>query len=144
MNDLVKKLYRKFGTNDPFRIAECLNIKIITAPLEGVRGYYHYFRQNHFIYLADSLDEAQRIFICAHELGHYLFHRRINTVFMDRYTFCPKNKYENEANAFAIALLTHGVDLADYDGYCTEEVLLSLGVPTNVIKASRGGALWDS
>ncbi|MPM80305.1 hypothetical protein SDC9_127352 [bioreactor metagenome] len=134
MNDLVKKLYRRFKTTDPFRIAKGLNIKIITAPLLGVRGYYHYFRRNHYIYLADALDEAQRTFICAHELAHYLFHRRINTVFMDRYTFCPKNKYENEANAFAVALLTYNIDLSDYDGYCKEKVLLSLGVPTDVAK----------
>lgn len=134
MNDLVKSLYRRFKTTDPFRIAKGLNIKIITVPLEGVRGYYHYFRRSHFIYLADSLDDVQRTFICAHELGHYLFHRRINTVFMDRHTFCPKNKYENEANAFAVALLAYGVDMSEYDGCSREKVLTGLGVPVDVIK----------
>mgnify|MGYP000908143017 CR=1 FL=1 len=134
MRDLVKNLYRRFRTTDPFQIAEGLNIKIITVPLEDVRGYYHYFRRNYFIYLSDSLSDQERTFICAHELGHYLLHRRINTVFMDRYTYCPKNKYENEANAFAITLLTYGIDLAEYEGCGSDRILLSLGIPADVVK----------
>ena len=53
---------------------------------------------------------------------------------MDRYTYCPKNKYENEANAFAITLLTYGIDLAEYEGCGSDRILLSLGIPADVVK----------
>ena len=131
--DLVKSLYRKYGTANPFLIAQGLKIKVLTVPLEGVRGYYHYFRRNHFIYLADSLEEPQRTFICAHELGHYFLHSRINTVIMDRYTFCPKNKFENEANGFAVALLTYDLDSFEYEDLPRDRILLRLGVPLEIV-----------
>lgn len=133
MKGLVKKLYRQFGTTDPFVIALGLRIKVITVPLKDVRGYYHYFQRNHFIYLSNSLSDKESAFICAHELGHYLLHRKINTVFLGSHTCYPRNKFENEANAFAVALLMHEVDITEYEDCCIQKVMLGLGIPHYVI-----------
>ena len=45
------------------------------------------------------------MFVCAHELGHMLLHKKANALFMDSRTYFVSSKYENEANAFAAELL---------------------------------------
>ena len=55
---LAEKLVERFGTRDPFKIAEELGYTIIYTPLVGVRGFYQYLKRCHIIYLDSELDEA--------------------------------------------------------------------------------------
>ena len=56
------------------------------------------------IMLNDKLDEYAARMTMAHEIGHYVLHRDLSTVFMDT-TFVNKGKIEREANLFGIYLL---------------------------------------
>ena len=87
MKRLAERLVKRFGTRDPFRIAEELGYIIIYTPLVGVRGFYQYLKRCHIIYLDSELDEDTTRFVCAHELGHSLLHRGLNRIFMDTRTF---------------------------------------------------------
>lgn len=97
-------LVRKFGTRDPFRIAEALGITVVRVPLSGIRGFYHYMKRCKLIYIDTDLSEADARFVCAHELGHVLLHRGYNRIFMDTHTYFAVNKFEVEANRFAVDL----------------------------------------
>ena len=99
------KLMKRCKTNDPFEIARQLNIILIHAPLVGLNGFYQYHKRNHIIYLAEFLDESAARFVLAHEIGHMLMHRNLNTVFLDTHTFNPHDRFERQANTFAAELL---------------------------------------
>ena len=111
---LAERLVRKFGTRDPFKIAEELDYTIIYTPLVGVRGFYQYLKRCHIIYLDSELDDNTARFVCAHELGHSILHRGLNRIFMDTRTFIVTGRYEKEADRFAVDLLHSDEDLQPY------------------------------
>lgn len=102
---LAESLVRKYGTRDPFRIAQRLGFLVIRTPLQGIRGFYQYLKRCRIIYLDSELDEQQARFVCAHELCHGLLHRGYNRIFMDTHTYFPTRRYEIEADRFAVDLL---------------------------------------
>ena len=39
----VNQIVRKYGTRNPLEIIEKMDMILVRYPLEGVRGFYHYF-----------------------------------------------------------------------------------------------------
>ena len=118
----VNQLVRKFGTRNPLEIAERMGCIIVHHPLDGVRGFYHYFQRNHIIYVDDRLPEHEMLFVIAHELGHVFLHKNSNAIFMDTRTHFVKSKYENEANLFAMDLLISDEDIEEHLDYTTSQL----------------------
>lgn len=108
---IAESLVRKFGTRNPFQIAEDMGIIIVRHPLQGIRGFYQYIKRCKIIYIDSELDEPEARFVCAHELGHALMHRGYNRIFMDTHTYFPSNRFEIEADRFAVDLLFDDDDL---------------------------------
>lgn len=102
---LTDSLVRKYGTRNPFEILDNLNAIVVFYPMEGVKGFYQYFQRNNIIYIDEQLPEHEKIFVCAHELGHMFLHKKANAIFMDSRTQLTTSKYENEADRFAADLL---------------------------------------
>ena len=128
IKSLAEKLVRRFGTRDPFKIAEALGYIVLYAPLVGVRGFYQYLKRCHIIYLDPELDEDTARFVCAHELGHSLLHRGIHRIFMDTRTFLVSSRYETEADQFAADLLYDDYDLQDLLTFPLPTAAASMGV----------------
>lgn len=101
----ANSLAKKYGSRNPFEIIDHLNVIVVFHPLEGVRGFYQYFQRNNIIYIDERLSYKEKMFVCAHELGHMLLHKKANALFMDSRTYFVSSKYENEANVFAAELL---------------------------------------
>lgn len=108
VDELVKSLVKDHGTNDPFLIAAQKNIQIIYEPLGTVFGYFHTYKRIPFIHLNNLLDDYLLRYVCAHELGHAIKHRYVNTPFLKRSTLFSVDKIEREAHEFAVHLLTNG------------------------------------
>lgn len=107
MDRTILKLIRRFKTNDPFRIAEGLNINIRFAKFEdGTRGLYYRILRRRFIVIHEELDEHWQRFVCAHELGHDRLHPGFSRFWLDEKTLYNVGKFERQANKFAIKLLT--------------------------------------
>ena len=105
IRNLVQSLVKKYNTRNPFEILRQKKVILVYAPLNGVRGFYQYFQRNHIIYIDENLSDSEKRFVCAHELGHMLLHKKANALFMDTHTFFNTEKYEVEANTFAAELL---------------------------------------
>ena len=106
--DIKKKadsLVRKYGTRNPFEIIRDLNVILVFAPLIDTRAFYQYFQLHNIIYIDENLPSHEQAFECAHEMGHMFLHKKTNTIFMDTRTCFVTDKYENEANIFAMDLL---------------------------------------
>lgn len=105
IKNIANKLVRKYQTRNPFEILKGMNVIVMFVPLEDVRGFYQYFQRNHIIYIDENLNEHEKNFVCAHELGHLLLHKKTNAIYMDAHTNLNIDKIEIEANKFAMELL---------------------------------------
>ncbi|WP_392885976.1 ImmA/IrrE family metallo-endopeptidase [Eubacterium limosum] len=118
MKDIIRKIVKKYGTNDPFELADCLGAITITAPLkDGTRGFYDYYKRNGIICIDENLSDEEARMVCAHELGHFILHRKVNSVLLKNTTLLNTNRYEIEANRFAAYLLIPTQYLMEYAEY---------------------------
>lgn len=126
---LVAGLCKKYGTRDPASIAMAMDYIIICYPLVGgVRGFYQHFKRCKIIYILDSLNEHDANFVLAHELGHSILHRNMNRIFMEKHTHMIPERYEIEADRFAVELLFDDADLCAFMNYPISDVAKILGI----------------
>lgn len=135
--DIKKKadsLVRKYQTRNPFEIIRGLNAILIFAPLTGTRAFYQYFQRNNLIYIDENLPAHEKAFECAHEMGHMFLHKKANTIFMDTRTCFNTNRFEIEADTFAIDLLIGDDILQEYPEYSIEQLSRLLGYEERLLK----------
>ncbi|MFZ2462632.1 MAG: ImmA/IrrE family metallo-endopeptidase [Caldibacillus thermoamylovorans] len=126
--DKVNQLIKNHKTNNPFEIAEQLNIHVHELPMcEEINGFYKYEKRNRFIIINEFLDSQRKRFVCAHELGHAVLHTKSNTPFLRANTFYSIDKIEREANEFAVNLLLYDKGLEDYE--TKFDILRENGIP---------------
>lgn len=131
---LVNSLIKKYNTQDPFEIISNMNAIIVFCPLFGVKGFYQYFQRNNIIYIDEALSYKDKQFVCAHELGHMLLHKKSNAIFMDSRTQINTSKYEIEANRFAMCLLLSDKDIEEHYYYSTSQLSRLFGYSENLIE----------
>ncbi len=131
---LVDSLVRKYKTRNPFEIISHLNVIVVFYPLHGVKGFYQYFQRNNIIYIDEALSDQERRFVCAHELGHMLIHKKANAIFMDSRTHLNINKYEIEADRFAMNLLLSDTDIEEYLDFSTAQFSRIFGYNKKLIE----------
>lgn len=131
---LAKSLVQRFDTRNPFEIASLLGYTIIYTPLVGIRGFYQYIKRCHIIYLDDTLEEIEARFVCAHELGHSLLHKGYNRIFMDTKTHLVSNRYEHEADRFAVDLLFSDDVFLELMDLPTHTVASCLGITESLVR----------
>ena len=132
--NLVQSLIRKYNTRNPFEILKQKNVILVFAPLNGVRGFYQYFQRNHIIYIDENLSDSEKRFVCAHELGHMLLHKKANALFMDTHTFFNTEKFEIEANTFAANLLISDDIIIENSNMTTEQLSRLVGYEKALIE----------
>ncbi|KRM93529.1 hypothetical protein FC56_GL000241 [Lentilactobacillus senioris DSM 24302 = JCM 17472] len=108
MHDLIKNtiktMIRRYGTADPFVIAEKLNIDVRWVNF-GERPFGKTFYDEHapVVMLNKSLKyKPQRYFTLAHEIGHVVMHADLNGYYTGRLSYGP---LELQASEFASGLL---------------------------------------
>ena len=129
---IADSLVRKYRTRDPFRIAKALGFVVLRTPMQGIRGFYQYVKRCYVIYVDSALENRDARFVCAHEIGHALLHRGLNRVFMDSHTYFPTNRYEIDANHFAVDLLYDDDDLRDFLEHPVQLAADCMGVSTEL------------
>lgn len=101
-------LVRKYGTRDPFRLADCMGVDVIFRPdFASLPGMYAVVCGNRVIFLKDGMDEDLARIVAAHELGHDVFHRDLakRGIIREYGLFDLKSETEYTANAFAAHIL---------------------------------------
>ena len=135
--DIKKKadaLVRKHQTRNPFELILGLNVILVFAPLIGVRGFYQYFQRNNIIYIDENLPPHEQAFVCAHELGHMFLHKKANAIFMDTRTQFNTDKFELEANLFAMELLLPDSFLDEYRDFTIDQISRMTGYHKRLIE----------
>lgn len=128
------ELARRFQTRNPFEIIRGLNVILVFAPLISTRAFYQYFQRNNIIYIDENLSHHEQMFECAHEMGHMFLHKKANSIFMDTRTGFITNRYEKEADTFAMDLLVADNILSEYQEYSMEQLSRLLGYEQRLIE----------
>lgn len=118
----VKKLIKKYNTNNPFEIASALDIWVYVEPLGNIKGNYVYNKRKKAFFINENLSEKEMLFCIAHELGHAILHTKSNVYFNNSNTFFNQGKHEVEADTFAAELLINDDILNSYEGFCLEVI----------------------
>lgn len=105
VHNIVEQTVHKYGTRSPYEMAERMGIIVQKNNLGAIRGYYFKKYRIKQIILHNDLSESDERFVLAHEIGHAVLHEDVNTPFLMGNTLFSKNKFEREANLFAIELL---------------------------------------
>jgi len=133
IKDKANQLKEKYKTDCPYQLAEQLKIHILQHDLHHeINGYYKYDRRNQYIVINDNLDQHKQRVVCAHELGHAILHKHVNTPFMMNNTFLSVDKIEREANRFAAELLIPDADLFELNNIY--DIASLRGVPVELIR----------
>lgn len=133
----VSQLVRKYQTRDPFEMIKGMNVILVHYPLEGVRGFYQYFQRNNIIYLDERLTEAEQRFVLAHELGHMFLHKRANAIFMDTRTQFNTDKFEKEADTFAMELLVPDTEIIEHPDLTIGQLARMTGYTEELLKCKK-------
>lgn len=114
----VAKLKRKYGEDDPFKLAKAMGIFVVFEPMgcrmEDCKGFFLSQSRKKIITINGDLPESLQRIICIHEVGHAVLHAKQSGVcaFHDFSLFEGTSRAEYEANIFAADyLLDDGVVL---------------------------------
>lgn len=111
---IVAYYQRKYGTNDPFKIARALDIELQMGYMGNRLGCYMYLKRSKCIWLNENLEPHEMEFVMAHELGHAIMHPYENCYFIKHKTLLLNSKKEIEANIFAVEFLISDDDIREY------------------------------
>lgn len=130
-------LVKKYYTNDPFELCQCLGVTVQTDDIGTLKGMYVYIKRNRYIVLSDRLDANMRKLVCAHELGHDQLHRE-----QAKYSFIHDSEVvdltdrtELEANRFAAAITIDDEEFLDLarEGGSVESIAKMLKTDPNMV-----------
>lgn len=128
----AEKLMRKYNTNDPFKLAEKLNIIVKYDDLGNTWGYFITYKRIKIIHINNNLEEWLQRYTCAHELGHSILHKGVPTPFLKKHTLFSIDKIERQANTFAVELLMPDKVIAQYEGYTVHNIADIVGIPNGL------------
>jgi len=134
VKSLVNHLVKKYGTNDPFKIAELMGVIIKFESLGTALGYYDKHFRVPIIHINQNATKETLSFICAHELGHAVQHPDTNTSFLRKNTLFSTDRLEIEANTFAVELLLPDEIFVNHDsGFIFYDVIKEKGIPEELL-----------
>lgn len=129
---LVDQITHQHGTRDPFRLAQSMNVIVQHLPLGSTLGFTVTYKRIPVIVINDTITDGLASFVCAHELGHILLHKNINTPWLKRHTFYSIDKYEREANTFAVELLLSDEHIEDFQQINFSNLATAMGIPSHL------------
>lgn len=133
----AENLISKYGTNSPEKLVDCLDAILVKVPLTDIKGFYQYFQEHHIIYVDSNLEEHEQRFVIAHELGHMLMHKKQNALILDSRIVSSLDKYEQQANSFAVELLLSDKLFKENPETSIYELAARYGVPTEMINLKK-------
>lgn len=132
---LAIKIYKKYGTTDPFIIARAKDyvVKKLDMP-SRMKGYTFSLNRIKFIYINSNLTEQEQKITCLHELGHIFCKHDTNRIFTSLNTYFIANKLENEADLFMVTMLLNSLEDEDIKKCSLNQLSSQLGVNTSILR----------
>lgn len=90
--------------NMPVEIARELGMQVLLVPFKVIKGMALSLGTKKYIFIDSGLSEAEKQFVCGHELGHFLLHPSTNFLFILQNTYFY-SRQEYQANRFSCELM---------------------------------------
>lgn len=137
VHSIVERTIKKCKTRSPYELADFMGISISRCELGTIRGYYSKKFRIKQIVLNCNLSENDERFVLAHELGHAIMHENLNTPFLTEKTMLSKNKYEREANTFAVELLVPDTEVIENPDLTLGQLARLTGYSEDLLKCKK-------
>lgn len=134
INHLVTYYKKKCGSQNPFDIANSLDIQVQIGPMGSRCGCYMFLKNHRCIFLNENLPEHETNLVMAHELGHAILHRKENCYFIRNKTLLLNSKNEVEANIFAAELLIPDEVILENYHLTTEQFSRLIGYEKSLVE----------
>lgn len=136
IQDIVSFYVKKYQTTNPFQVARNLNILYQEGNLGEYSGCYMFLKNHRYIFLNNNLNDNEKRFVMAHELGHAVLHKKQNCYFIRNKTLLLNSKIEKEANLFASCLLLSNsdVELFKENQYTLDEISCISGLDKKIVE----------
>lgn len=128
----IISLVEKVTTRDPYEIASAKGISVLQYPFSSINGMVITIDKTTIIALNSNLSDQHKRAVLAHELGHEMLSPAGDGYFFIKENTHWKTKFENEANKFAIGLLTGDED--PLDGETIDQYAARLEIPNYLMK----------
>lgn len=139
MNGVVDELVSKYGTSEPFQLADKMDINVFFRPLADIGGYYMLLKNGVKLVVIDSeLPRHLQRFVMAHEIGHALLHPE-KYALMLRSSLYATDRHEVEADRFAVELLLSDSMVIDNPDRTIDDWAAILGLPREVVELKFRG-----
>ena len=135
---IAEAMCRKYETRNPFDLAASLGIIVLHEPLGEILGYYNRCYKQKFIHINEELDGYLATFTCAHEVAHAILHPNLSTQFLRAHTIFSVEKFENEADRFALDFLYDDNELLPFLERTISDAAAYMGVPQRLAKYRMG------
>lgn len=137
VHNVVERIIEKYKTCSPYELSDFMGISIHRCELGTIRGYYSKKFRIKQIVLNCNLSEKDERFVLAHELGHAIMHENLNTPFLMENTLFSKNKFEKEANTFAIELLVPDTEIVENPDLTIGQLARMTGYSEELLKCKN-------
>lgn len=134
VHNIVEHTVHTYGTRSPYEMAERMGIIVQKNNLGSIRGYYFKKYRIKQIILHNDLSESDERFVLAHEIGHAVLHEDVNTPFLMGNTLFSKNKFEREANLFAVELLVPDETIIENPDLTLEQLARMTGYQEELLR----------
>ncbi|MFC4767151.1 hypothetical protein [Effusibacillus consociatus] len=133
MVEAAKALIQQYGTNDPFKIANLREMKVVFQPMpEGIRGIYVTLEQQE-IYVNSNLSSEWQRAIAAIEIGYSIWRERKQKYPLGEVcVFYENGPMSLEPLSFAAHLLLCGTRFDK--GETKEHLSIRTGVPLELVQ----------
>ena len=135
--NIVERTRKKYKTRSPYELADLMGISIHRCELGTIRGDYSKKFRIKQIVLNCNLSEKDERFVLAHELGHAIMHENLNTPFLMENTLLSKNKFEKEANTFAIELLVPDTEIIENSDLTLGQLARMTGYAEDILRYKK-------
>lgn len=132
-------LAEKFGTRNPFRLAQELDIEIIERDFKNQKGAYKVILNNRFVFVKRDLEPVMKNIVLLHEIGHDVLHREeavFEGGFREFNLFSNHDvRMEYEANIFAAQISLPDDEVVDYIslGYDVNQIAQAMNSDVNMV-----------
>jgi len=116
--EAVKKIKRKYGESDPFKLCRAMGIILNLVSLgredDAIKGFFIYRNRRSVITINSDLPLVIQRIICAHEIGHAILHKKRGAcAFHDVGLYDESLECEKEANFFSAEYLLDDNEVFD-------------------------------
>lgn len=124
----VRQVIQEYQTHDAQEMLQELGVCVYSFPMHGLRGLYKCFEGHPTVFVDSQLQERQQQFVLAHELAHFLLHKGENRVFLDRCTYLKTDRFEREADLFALCFMFPFPQEYIHNGVTISDIAHTLGI----------------